>query len=102
MRNGVLIALLGTMGAFGGEKEIVVDLGGGTSLKLVRVPAGAFLMGNPRAKEPRARGGGTQQKVTITRDFFMGACEITRGQFAAFVKDAGYAAEPEKNGWAFA
>jgi formylglycine-generating enzyme required for sulfatase activity len=63
-----------------GEWEKTIDMGGGVMLKLVRIPAGEFVMGsqNGEADErPLAR-------VAIRRDFWMGECEITNEQFRRF------------------
>ncbi|MBL7223155.1 MAG: SUMF1/EgtB/PvdO family nonheme iron enzyme [Candidatus Brocadiae bacterium] len=43
-----------------------------------------------------------QRKVTISRGFYMGTCEVTRGQFAAFVDATGYLTQAEREGWTFA
>lgn len=67
----------------GGEREVTVDLGGGAALRLVRVPAGEFLMGRdggPPDERPRAA-------VPIAEPFWMGACEVTNAQFRRFDPD---------------
>ena len=107
MRNAILMAILGVFSALcrsgvGGGKELALDLGNKVSLRLVRVPAGKFQMGSPKSEKYRSRNEGPQHEVTITGDLYMGRCEVTRGQFAAFVKAAGYRTEPEKHGWVFA
>ena len=52
-----------------GTWEKTVDLGGSVTLRLVRIPAGEFVMG----EAPPAR-------VGIARDFWIGECEITNAQ----------------------
>jgi len=67
------------------EKNIDVD---GVSIELVRIPTGAFVMGNRdnRADEGPAAG------VEITRDFWMASCEITNELYNKFdpEHDSGY------------
>jgi formylglycine-generating enzyme required for sulfatase activity len=65
-------------------------------VKLVLIPAGTFLMASPKDDLNRSHEEGPQREVTISRPFYLGVCEVTRGQFAAFVKDAGYKTEAEK------
>jgi formylglycine-generating enzyme required for sulfatase activity len=64
-------------------------------MKLVRIPAGRFTMG--------ARGVGGQEatppfEVEISRPFFMGAHEVTIGQYRRFVEATGYRTEAERTG----
>ncbi len=67
-------------------------------MKLVLIPAGTFLMGSPD-EDKDARGDETPpHPVRITRPFYLGATEVTRGQFRRFVDDAGYQTEAEKDG----
>ncbi len=67
-------------------------------MRLVLIPAGTFPMGSPD-EDKDARGDETpQHPVRITRPFYLGVSEVTRGQFRRFVDDAGYRTEAEKDG----
>ena len=59
--------------------------------ELVSVPAGSFRMGSAANEIGRAAHEGPQRTVKVPR-FALGKYEITRGQFAAFVKATGYSA----------
>jgi formylglycine-generating enzyme required for sulfatase activity len=83
------------------SKELTLDLGGGVTMKCVLIPAGKFMMGSP-ASEANRDADETQHQVTITKPFYMGATEVTVGQFAAFVKEAAYQTDADKEGWAYA
>jgi len=70
-----------------GSFEKTVEIAGVT-IKLVRIPAGSFIMGEPAGlpdESPTA-------VISIDRDFWMGACEITNEQFKLFdpTHDSGY------------
>jgi sulfatase modifying factor 1 len=67
------------------------------AIKLVRVPPGEFTMGMP-PNEKRDGNGVTQHRVKLTHGFMIGATEVTRAQFAAFVADTGYQTEAESDG----
>jgi formylglycine-generating enzyme required for sulfatase activity len=65
------------------------------------LPAATFLMGSPSTEPGRqddeddtSGPGGNPVSVTIATAFAIGKYEITRGQFAAFVKATGYRVEP--------
>ena len=97
--------LLSTLARAAGPLEhITIKLSGSESIKLVKVPAGKFMMGSPATQRRRVRDGREtpQREVTISKGFHIGICEVTRGQFAAFVKDAKYVTQAERDGWAFA
>jgi formylglycine-generating enzyme required for sulfatase activity len=85
-------------------EHLDLDLGNDVTMKLVKIPAGKFLMGTDPAHRVRMTDDREkpQREVTISRDFFMGIHEVTRGQFAAFVKATGYLTQAEREGWAFA
>jgi formylglycine-generating enzyme required for sulfatase activity len=81
----------------------VVDLGKGVPMELVRVPAGKFQMGSAPGEKDRLEDE-VQHSVEITRNFYMGKHEVTRGQFRAFVDATGYRTEAEtdgKGGWGY-
>jgi formylglycine-generating enzyme required for sulfatase activity len=49
-------------------------------MKLVLIPAGEFVMGSP-ASEERRTDDETQHRVRLTRPFYLGAYEVTQGEF---------------------
>jgi len=66
-----------------GPFERTIDLGAGVKMKLVRIPAGEFLMGDTDGEideRPVA-------KVSIGRDFWMGLCEVANEQYRRFDPD---------------
>jgi len=84
-------------------KTLELDLGGKVRMKLVRIPAGTFMMGSPpKARYRPQRNERPQREVTIRRSFHMGACEVTRGQFAAFIKASRRKTDAERLGRAYA
>jgi len=65
------------------HKELALDLGDGINMKLVSIPAGSFSMGSNDEtpdEQPVSR-------VQIDKPFYMGATEVTLGQFRKFNKD---------------
>jgi len=58
--------------------------------EMVVVPAGEFLMGSPENEEGRYDDEGPQHRVTIAKPFAVGRFAITRGEFSAFVDEAGH------------
>jgi formylglycine-generating enzyme required for sulfatase activity len=66
-------------------------------MKLVLVPPGKFTMGSPVSQAQRTDFE-EEHPVEITRPFWMGACEVTVGQFRKFVADTGYKTTAEGGG----
>lgn len=108
MRNFVLLCvvfLTMTEIAFSETKEppkkLAVDLGGGTKLEMVLIPAGEFKMGGDESvgvpSQFHFKGEYPQHRVRITRPFYLGAYHVTRGQFRQFVADTGYKTDAEKS-----
>jgi formylglycine-generating enzyme required for sulfatase activity len=67
-------------------------------MKLAPIRPGKFLMGSPDHEHGRESNEGPQHEVVLTRPFYMGAHDVTVGQFKAFVKETGYQTEAEKSG----
>lgn len=76
------------------------------------IPPGEFLMGDSLAPEDAARrwpganagwfaAGRPQHKMRITKAFYLGRFEVTRGQFAVFVRETNYQTDAEKAGKAY-
>ncbi|MFC1604315.1 SUMF1/EgtB/PvdO family nonheme iron enzyme [Planctomycetota bacterium] len=52
-------------------------------MKLIYIPAGSFMMGNPSSEEGRSSGEGPQHQVQISKGFYMGVYEVTQAQWQA-------------------
>lgn len=76
------------------EPRIQLDLGAGTSIELVFVPAGEFTQGSPDDEPGRATDE-LQRKTRISHDYYISRTAITRGQWARFVASVRYRTEAE-------
>jgi formylglycine-generating enzyme required for sulfatase activity len=78
-------------------------------MKLKLIPPGEFLMGSPESAEQLSKAFGPsgvpplifkselpQHKVRITKSFYLGVYEVTRGQFSQFVEATGYLTSAEQ------
>jgi parallel beta-helix repeat protein len=79
----------------GNPREVTNTVG----MKLIRLPAGQFMMGSPKNEEKRSQDE-AKRRTTIPKTFYMGVEEITRGQFEAFLRDTEYRTEAEREGFA--
>lgn len=61
------------------------------------VPKGKFRMGSPVEELGRLSNEGPIHTVEISRDYWMGKYEVTRGQFSRFVLETGYVTEAERD-----
>ncbi len=75
-------------------KQITNSIG----MKLVLIPAGEFTMGSPDTDTDAKAQEKPQHRVRITRPFYLGATEVTVGQFRRVVERAGYRTEAETDG----
>jgi formylglycine-generating enzyme required for sulfatase activity len=83
-------------------KELRLDLGGQVAVKLTLIAPGPFRMG-PSGYEVRQYDDEPANRLVIlTKPYYMALHPITRGQFAAFAKDAKYTTEAEREGWSLA
>lgn len=118
----VLVVIVLMPGKLRAEKEAVTspaqtlpassptDITNSIGMKLKLIPAGEFTMGsNASPRNLKAAGfvlpdgydNSDEQpahSVRITKPFYMGVHEVTRGQFAAFVSATGYQTDAEKDG----
>jgi formylglycine-generating enzyme required for sulfatase activity len=62
-------------------RTLILSLGKGVTMKLIRIPAGKFLMGSPATEKDRSKAEGPQRRVTISKAFYMGATEVTQAQY---------------------
>jgi eukaryotic-like serine/threonine-protein kinase len=68
------------------EVEEKADLGKGTTLEMVLIPAGKFKMGSPASEKNRSDNE-TQHEVTLTKPFYMGKYEVTQEQWESVMGD---------------
>ena len=66
----------------------IIDLGAGVTMKLMRIPAGKFIMGDAGGEPDES----PPAPVTIDSDFWMAAFEVTNAQYHRFdpAHDSGY------------
>ena len=69
--------------------EFDEDLGGGTELTLVLIPAGEFMMGSPPQEKGHQPAEGPAHRVRITQPFYLGKYEVTHEQWAAVMGGQG-------------
>ena len=67
-------------------------------IRLTWVPSGEFLMGSAANDKDADDDERPQHHVEITKPFYLGITEVTRGQFRAFVEDTDYRTEAEQDG----
>jgi formylglycine-generating enzyme required for sulfatase activity len=66
-----------------GKADVVeLDCGYGVMLKMVKIPAGTFMMGSPESEEGRSNNE-VQHRVTISKSFYIGVHEVTQAQYQA-------------------
>jgi formylglycine-generating enzyme required for sulfatase activity len=66
-----------------GPATLILDLGGGVKMELIRIPAGRFKMGSHKREKGRAGDEGPQHRVRITKPFYMGKYEVAQAQWIA-------------------
>lgn len=82
------------------EKTITVP---SINYRMVYIPPVTFMMGSPKddPNEKDRDDDEVQHKVTLTQGFYLGATEVTMGQFRKFVHETGYKTEAEKGDGAY-
>jgi formylglycine-generating enzyme required for sulfatase activity len=67
---------------------------------MVRIPAGAFTMGNDDQDAVIGDGEGPVREVTVS-DYYLDPKSVSNAQFAAFVKATGWITDAERFGWSY-
>ncbi|MDP6379879.1 MAG: SUMF1/EgtB/PvdO family nonheme iron enzyme, partial [Phycisphaerae bacterium] len=81
---------------------LALEPGSGAALKCVLIPPGRFVMGPPAPPAViKNRVRIFRREVTITRPFLISASEVTRGQFAAFVRETSHKTDAERAGFSY-
>lgn len=66
-------------------ESLTLELGGGVTMKFVKIPAGKFTMGVPQDAPDRDKQDLAEREVEITEAFWMGATEVTQVQYEAIM-----------------
>lgn len=74
-----------------GQRYTVPEL----DLTMEWIPSGSFTMGSPKTERKRERDE-RQHRVTISRGFWMGSCEVSVDQWEFFARSSGYQTEAER------
>ena len=69
--------------------EVAWPLPDDSLVGFVKIPAGPFIMGSDRAKDSFANDNELPAHQVVLPDFFIGRCQVTIGQFKAYVHDGG-------------
>ena len=104
----VAFGLCGNVIAQTAEKTLTDTVANSIGMRLVLIPAGEFMMGNRESAAELAKAfdwpagnfasAYPYHRVRITKPFYLGAYEVTVGQFRQFVGDTGYKTDVEKSG----
>jgi formylglycine-generating enzyme required for sulfatase activity len=76
--------------------QLPVEYENSIGMKLRLIPPGEFLMGAPEDDVMASPHEKPQHKVRLSRPFYAGVYEVTRGQFAAFVAATSYQTDAER------
>ena len=95
------------LGPGGEPADFVRQLAAATGIRLVAIPAGTFTLGSQPGETDRDRDEGPATRVTLTEGFYLGATDVTQGQYEAVMgvnpsdfKNAGRDAPVEQVAWA--
>ena len=78
--------------------NVPVETTNSVGMKLVLIPPGDFQMGSPNSDKDAEDGEKPQHRVRITKPFYLGKYEVTRGEFRKFVAATKYQTSADTNG----
>src|SRR5580704_1764494 len=96
--------------AWAAFRHVEPELTSSVGMKLTLIPAGEFQMGSTQAELDKIMHADSDfakeiadhdkppHRVRITRPYYIGTCEVTKGQFRKFVDDMNYVTDAEKDG----
>jgi sulfatase modifying factor 1 len=96
--------------AWAAFRHVEPELKSSVGMKLTLIPAGEFQMGSTQAELDKIMHADSDfakeiadhdkppHRVRITRPYYIGTCEVTKGQFRKFVDDMNYVTDAEKDG----
>lgn len=67
------------------QNAYTADLGNGSRLELLKIPAGTFTMGSPETESARSEDE-AQVQVCLSRPFYLGKTEVTQAQWNALME----------------
>jgi formylglycine-generating enzyme required for sulfatase activity/tRNA A-37 threonylcarbamoyl transferase component Bud32 len=78
---------------------LALDIGDGVKIELLHVSSGTFIMGSKEERKTLVSESEVPaHRVTLSGGYFLGKYEVTRRQFAVFVRATGYQTDAEKAG----
>jgi formylglycine-generating enzyme required for sulfatase activity len=95
--SGCVIAVVASGAEPGSDRREVPEIKNSVGMKLVFIPPRKFLMGSPESESGR-EAQEVQHEVELTKGFYLGAQEVTVGQFKQFVADTKYQTDGERDG----
>lgn len=83
------------------ERKPVEEITNSLGMRLCYVPPGEFAMGSPADVNKKDEDEMPRRRVRITNGFYMGRTEVTRSQFAVFVREAAWETQAEREDWSY-
>lgn len=93
--------------AWADQLGLPVEVVNSLEMRMRLIPPGEFMMGTRHfevqqtiatTNDEQVRFESPQRQVTITKPFYIGTCEVTRGQFRVFMEDKQYITDSERDG----
>jgi formylglycine-generating enzyme required for sulfatase activity len=81
----------------GGPPPLASEFTNSVGMKMILIKPGEFLMGSAANAPFAEKDEQPQHTVRLTRNYYLGAHEVTVGQYSAFVAAKGYRTEAEKH-----
>jgi formylglycine-generating enzyme required for sulfatase activity len=77
----MVCAVMTMLAGAASQKDLSLDLGGGMTMELVRIPHGTFRMGSRDSDRDADKREKPVHQVTITRDYYLGKYLVTQEQY---------------------